>query len=1053
MALMNGNWIETMTTRFAFGAAGIAIASSLASAAHAQDGGELSLSNADAHAIDLAFDDSVAPLTTAAPIATVNVPAPSFDLAAVSTNAVASDGVVTVRSLDPNYGDIDAFYGDIGAFYGDIDAFWGDINPFYGDIGAFYGDINPFYGDISPFYGDISPFYGDIGAFWGDIDAFYGDIGAFDATNLKLLGEFWAANGASMAAADAVWGSLRYTTNSDGTFTPVYDGTPNQILNALETMIAEAEAQFGATYEAKTGKSFRNDLVTEIFARHGVSLANTNEDKVSLAGKSAGDRAKLFLDWHDTLQSYSGIDAVDHWMRTVNWTPAITQIQGEGKQAIIGVIDGSFRADADLADNIAWSGGSHNTVNGHGAGVASLIAGAHDGEGVMGIAPKAKLATYNPFDADNTATWDSVQSGIEQILYRYVGGNETGYISVVNLSLGESGWAVSQGLADVLNSTHLARWNHETTYVVAAGNDGITQTADINWNYTSDTTFILVGSVAPNGQISNFSNRPGSACLLNNGVCNDGNELFMRTVVAPGELILVSDGQGGTVRRSGTSFAAPLVSGAISLLHDRWTWLARHPEETAEIIFRSAQDLGAPGPDEVYGWGLLDVAASQSPLDFGTMTYTTHQTIAGVEVAVQSSVSSLLGAGIPAAWEANDAYITAFEQIGDTYRDFAIPVSSFRYGQTTNALGHGEQRFQDFINSRFSNWLLSNGADKDGDGTVGVSQLTSQIAPTRGEWQLQYDMIAPRLTDAGTYESVHTAATLTDPSGDFSVTLGHGQGALSLTGQRFGLISDHDADTGGVNPVLGLASGEAFASASYKPTKTTTITAGFSEEREDWQDLVGVSDLQREIQRNLGAREASAFTMGVEQKVTDNVSLNLQWTNLNENDALLGAQTSSEEFLGKGSKTEAVTLSATFNLGQGLSFDLSATGASTKTSDGQLLSNSNRIASTAGQITMNKRGLMGDNDVLRVSLGQPLTVEKGQLEFESQEVVDRETGELGFVTQTIGIETKRRMTGEIVYASPLTSNSEVGFFGRYVSAGDAGEEESYVVGANIGLRF
>lgn len=231
------------------------------------------------------------------------------------------------------------------------------------------------------------------------------------------------------------------------------------------------------------------------------------------------------------------------------------------------------------------------------------------------------------------------------------------------------------------------------------------------------------------------------------------------------------------------------------------------------------------------------------------------------------------------------------------------------------------------------------------------------------------------------------------------------------------------------------------------------ITAGFSEERQDWRDLVGVSDFQREIQRNLGAREASAFTLGVEQKVTDNVSVNMQWTNLREDDALLGAQTSSEDFLGKGSKTEAVTLSATFDLGDGLSFDLSATGASTDAADGQLLFNTDRVMSTAGQITMSKHGLMGDSDVLRVSVGQPLTIESGELQFNSDQVVDRETGELGVVTQTIGIETKRRMTGEIVYASPLSSSSEFGLFGRYVSAGETGNEESYVVGANIGMRF
>ena len=78
-------------------------------------------------------------------------------------------------------------------------------------------------------------------------------------------------------------------------------------------------------------------------------------------------------------------------------------------------------------------------------------------------------------------------------------------------------------------------------------------------------------------------------------------------MVAPGELILVSDGQGGVTRQIGTSFAAPLVSGAIALLHDRWPWLSNFPVETANIILNSAKDLGAPGVDAVYGHGLLDV--------------------------------------------------------------------------------------------------------------------------------------------------------------------------------------------------------------------------------------------------------------------------------------------------------------------------------------------------------------------------------------------------------------------------------------------------------------
>ena len=65
-----------------------------------------------------------------------------------------------------------------------------------------------------------------------------------------------------------------------------------------------------------------------------------------------------------------------------------------------------------------------------------------------------------------------------------------------------------------------------------------------------------------------------------------------RFIVAPGELILVSDGKGGVTRMSGTSFSAPLVAGAIALIHDRWPWLKKYPRDVAKILLESATDLG-----------------------------------------------------------------------------------------------------------------------------------------------------------------------------------------------------------------------------------------------------------------------------------------------------------------------------------------------------------------------------------------------------------------------------------------------------------------------------
>ena len=975
-----------------------------------------------------AFDAIEGNVTSDAPVTTAPFQGPRFDNQQPKYHSGPETGEVTLRSLSP-------FYGDINPFYGDIDAFWGDIDAFWGDIDAFWGDINPFWGDID--------------AFWGDIDAFYGDIDAFDAGHLNALGNFWATTNPLMAQTQNHWGNLDFEYD-DGEIEWESTYAVKQVQQGLNQLVAASSAQFGAAYTAKTGNDFQS-LADEIFVRHGIDP----NDRDSLAQLSAGAQSAFFLDWHDTVNLYSGVDAVDHWMATINWTPELTQIQGNGRDTIIGILDGSFSTDTDLGNNIIWAGGHDSRVGGHGAGVASLIAGAHDGEGVMGIAPDVKIATYNPFNPNAISGWDEVKNGILSMQPSGLkGANRFGRTSIINMSLGEKGWMVTQGLADVFRDSKIQKVSRDTVYVIASGNEGVTQNTDVEWYYGKDAPVtIFVGSVGPTGQISGFSNRPGSTCLLDNGVCNAGNELYMKTIVAPGEMILLSDGLGGVTRHSGTSFAAPLVSGAIALLHDRWPWLSVEPEASAEIIFRSARDLGAPGPDEVYGWGLLDVEASQSPLDFNAMTFNMYKAGNGNGGATAMTGEQLLAAGIPSNWETENVFFTGFEHVGGTYRDFSIPVSTFTYGQSTDALGRGQERFQDYVSQRFSNWINSGGSDSNGDGQAGFTELRSNGSELGNQWALRYDGMAPRFDPQGRLQMVHGAATLIAPKGQMSFTFGHGQGAMALTGYQFGIQSDHDPLTGGVNPVLGLASGQTFAQAGYKVAPNTTVRVGFSENRLDWEEVSIDNPQQALLQREFGDRPARAMTLDVEQKVNSKITVGVQYTMLDEANAVLGAQTTSQEFLGSGSQTEAMTVSASINMGSGFSVDVSATGARTETAQDQLFTNAGAVMSTAGQFSATKKGVLNRKDTLRLTVAQPLQIEQGELQFTSEQVINRDTGERGLVTQTFGIGTQRRVTTEAVYAMPVSNRADFAVFGRHVSGGDFANDAGFVLGGNFNFRF
>ena len=56
---------------------------------------------------------------------------------------------------------------------------------------------------------------------------------------------------------------------------------------------------------------------------------------------------------------------------------------------------------------------------------------------------------------------------------------------------------------------------------------------------------------------------------------------------------------------SGTSFAAPRVTGAAAVLSQMCPSLT--PQQIGYVLLRSARDLGEPGIDTVYGYGLLDL--------------------------------------------------------------------------------------------------------------------------------------------------------------------------------------------------------------------------------------------------------------------------------------------------------------------------------------------------------------------------------------------------------------------------------------------------------------
>ncbi len=230
----------------------------------------------------------------------------------------------------------------------------------------------------------------------------------------------------------------------------------------------------------------------------------------------------------------------------------------------------------------------------HGTHVAGIIAARmNNGRGIAGIAPGVRVMPLGIFSPRGVGTYYDL---IRALLYAADEG-----AAVINLSLGATSYSYGEALAVAY------AYARGAVLVAAAGN----RASDRVFYPAAHPQVIGVAATRVNGQ------RPG---FTNWGSYVD--------VVAPGVSIIstIPDDRYGVL--SGTSMAAPHVSGLAALIRSRNPRLS--PEEVRRLIESTAEDqIGppqqdVPGWDPYYGYGRIHVeralnatATASGPLSVG----------------------------------------------------------------------------------------------------------------------------------------------------------------------------------------------------------------------------------------------------------------------------------------------------------------------------------------------------------------------------------------------------------------------------------------------------
>ncbi|HGE8299602.1 TPA: S8 family serine peptidase, partial [Serratia marcescens] len=421
------------------------------------------------------------------------------------------------------------------------------------------------------------------------------------------------------------------------------------------------------------------------------------------------------------------------------------EFAGDGK--LINVVTEGYRAYTDphrpginAGDRFYFDGtfhfysGSQGMLSNHGVHVAGISAANRDGVGMHGVAFDSQVISvdndndgpaYGEFlgldGAVTNAGWQAMINNGVRVINNSWGVSIPDFLSdggrdpnalhfelkdaqeqfdQVKPLLGSLAGAGYQGAIDAARKNILV--------LFAAGNDGNYNQPDVisglayfvpdiapNWLSVASVAQDAASANSVPYTISSFSSRCGYTASF--CVSSPGSKIYSTVANGSDPANLVSD----YGNKNGTSMATPHVTGAVAVLLQRFPYMSS--AQIADVLKTTATDMGAPGIDALYGWGMINLGKA---INGPGMFYTVEDIPAEFRIPDPTGV-----AYGPAQFVANIPGLGAEVDAGTLHARKCDDISCELEVYSNNISGHG-------------------GLTKEGMGTLVMTGANTYAGPT-----------------------------------------------------------------------------------------------------------------------------------------------------------------------------------------------------------------------------------------------------------------------------------------------------------------------------------